>query len=366
MSILGRIVSDSVRIPYEGVGCATEEFLQASGKFSVLKKYLSRYLRLLVGGQLGREVANIPVGARVLWLHAGKRNIGDALMEASGRVLLKERRIPIDLLTLPNLASVFEGDDIFSRVYYEASEVNVADYDYVLMTEFNHRTIKTKNRYFHEVPYACMFRYFYGPDRNQTMFSFAAINEIFSLGLSADVIADKAKPYMYVSKDTVESAGYEQKQPFITISVGGIDANRSYRKWRDVLSLFDDSELSQAVQTVVLLGSENGRVCADELMNLTFSKLNLISYVGQLTLKESQVVIDQSQRFIGCDGGLMHVAHTTSTPTVSIFANEPHHLRLTKRCHSLPLQGVCDVNDVLPDQIFNALRQSLGTSFEGN
>lgn len=364
MNIFQRIIQRSIYIPFQEVGCATEDFLRVNSRISIYKKYLSRYLRLLFWLQSWREVNCIPKNARVLWLHTGKRNIGDALMEASGRSLLKDHTVFIDLLTLPNLAPVFDGDDVFKNVYYDISEINCHKYDYVLMTEFNHRTIKTKGRYFNRLPYACMFGYFYGPDRNQTLFSFCGINKIFNLKLSSTFLVNEAKPYM-CRNDNVESV-VKLKSPFVVIAVGGIDANRTYRNWPAVLKLIDESELHSLFSHVVLLGSENGRQDAESLMNLRFPNLTLLSYVGLLSLQESQTVIAQSLRFLGCDGGLMHVAHTTSTPTVTVFANEPSDLRLTRSCHSLPLQGRRDVNDIAPEQIVSALKESLNTSFERN
>lgn len=361
-----KIIGQSIYTPFQAVDCASDDFLQANSKFSIVKKYLSRYVRLLVGGQVGLEVPSIPVEARVLWLHAGKRNIGDALIEASGRWLLKSRGARIDLLTLPNLAPVFDDDDIFTEKYYDISRIDPSKYDYILMTEFNHRTIRVKVKYFKNLPYACLFRYFYGPDRNQTMFSFAAVNKVFDLGFD-EVLSKIAKPYMHVDEFTKNQVlRIKPETPFFVISVGGIDANRTYKKWDSVLHLLNESELANTVSNVVLLGSQNGAEDAEMLMNLRLSRIKVRSYVAKLSLKESQVMISHALRFLGCDGGLMHVAHTTATPTVVIFASEPNHLRLTPSCFATPLQGLHDVNDIAPAEIFNALQNSFNTQAEGD
>lgn len=362
-----RVIAQSVLIPFDFVDGASDTYLHANSKLGIIKKYVSRYLRLLFSGQLGREVFKIPPNTRVLWLHAGKRNIGDALMEASGRALLKSSNVQLDLLTLPNLACVFDGDDVFENVYYDIAALDPAAYDYVLMTEFNHRTIKTKGKYFRKLPYACMFGYFYGPDRNQTMFSFAAINQIFSLGLAPEFLVKTAKPYMCLDAQAMHAVEeLKPNVPFIVIAVGGIDANRTYKRWSDVLHLLNDSDLVQCAGCVVLLGSDNGLEDAQMLTQLNLSQLNVVSYVGRLDLKKSQAMVANALRFIGCDGGLMHVAHTTSTPTVAVFAGEPSHLRLTQCCFATPLQGSSDVNDLAPLQIVNALRNSLQISYESH
>jgi hypothetical protein len=361
-----KIIDKSIHTPFPEVDCASDDFLRSNSRFSIAKKYLSRYLRLLLGGQIGLEVLTIPVNARILWLHAGKRNIGDALIEASGRTLLKSLGIKIDLLTLPNLAAVFGEDDVFINKYYDALDVDPLAYDYILMTEFNHRTIRAKTKYFKKIPYACLFGYFYGPDRNQTMFSFAAINKVFCLGMN-EVLVKLAKPYMYVDDATKnEILKIKPEAPFIAIAVGGIDANRTYQQWASVLHLVDSSDLADVVKHVVLLGSENGSEDAQALLNLNLTHVKLTSYVAKLSLKESQAMISQALRFVGCDGGLMHVAHTTSTPTVVVFASEPNHLRLTPSCFATPLQGVNDVNDITPVQILNGLKNSFNIKAEGN
>jgi ADP-heptose:LPS heptosyltransferase len=361
-----KIIDQSIHTPFQAVDCASDDFLQVNSKFSIVKKYLSRYVRLLVGGQIGLEVATIPVDGRILWLHTGKRNIGDALIEASGRLLLKSRGVRIDLLTLSNLAPVFDGDDIYINKFYDISHIDSSKYDYILMTEFNHRTIRVKVKYFKKLPYACLFRYFYGPDRNQTMFSFAAVNEVFGLGFGED-LSGIAKPYMHVDQFTKNQfLKIKPEAPFLVISVGGIDANRTYKQWGSVLHLLNESELANTVSNVVLLGSENGVEDAAMLMKLRLSRIKVRSYVAKLSLKESQVMISHALRFLGCDGGLMHVAHTTSTPTVVIFASEPNHLRLTPRCFATPLQGLHDVNDIAPVQILNALQDSFNIQAERN
>jgi heptosyltransferase-2 len=64
--------------------------------------------------------------------------------------------------------------------------------------------------------------------------------------------------------------------------------------------------------------------------------------------------------FVGCDGGLMHVAHTTETPSVTLFAHlESPHLRLTNRCRSLSIQSQGAVRDIAPDRIAGAIVERL-------
>jgi len=63
---------------------------------------------------------------------------------------------------------------------------------------------------------------------------------------------------------------------------------------------------------------------------------------------------------VGADGGLMHVAHSTPTPSVSLFSDrEPPYLRLTEQCHSIGIQSTGDVDEITPAAIMSAIRTQL-------
>jgi len=168
-----------VTIPYAIVPHTGKTYLQQHSKIKLAKKFLHRYLWLKFSGQLAREIRHINKNMRVLWLYTGKSNIGDALMDMSGRALLRNIGITLDLLTLPNLYTLFSEDDIFTNVYSSFDEIQGFNYDAVLLNEFNYPSIRLKTKYFKNLPFACLFQYFHGPDRNQTLFSFAAINDGF-------------------------------------------------------------------------------------------------------------------------------------------------------------------------------------------
>lgn len=85
--------------------------------------------------------------------------------------------------------------------------------------------------------------------------------------------------------------------------------------------------------------------------------------MNSLSLIESRAIIAKSSLYVGCDGGLMHIAHTTNTPSVSIFAGEPPYLRLTKSCKSYSYHGLGDVNNISPDKIHNGIKFQLCQKF---
>lgn len=367
LSYLNTCVDRLTQIPYPIVPHTGDIYRQQYSKIKLAKKFLHRHLLLKIFGQLQREVKHIEKRMRVLWLYTGKSNFGDATMDMSGRALLRNIGIEIDLLTLPKLHTLFCEDDIFANVYSNLDQIKYPHYDIILLNEFNYPSIRLKIKNFEHIPFACLFQYFHGPDRNQTLFSFAAINDIFGIGLSDRELQQCAKPYLHCQRVTHESV--QSKMPassFITLAVGGIDPKRTYSKWLAVLTQIEQHACDTMPMVFMLLGSENGVEVAEIIKRHPFKRIRIISLVNQLTLLQARVVIDHSQLFVGCDGGLMHIAHSTDTPSVTLFSSdEPPSLRLTQRCHSMSIQSENTVNAIDTKKIIAAMIEQL-SSFKNN
>lgn len=361
---LGALTEPSTRIPYAWVYHEPDVFLQRTSHVSVAKKYLHRRLRLALSGQASREVQHVAENAHVLWIYGGKASVGDAVMDLSGRALLRGREAPVDLLIAPSLKAVFEGDDIFRHVYDDPTAVNAADYDVVVMQEFNYPTLRIKRRHFAALPFACLFRFFHGPDRNQTQFSLAAVNDVFALGLGPDTLFSRAKPYLRAETELPDAIEQQLPQrPFLAIAMGGVEPRRTYAHWRECLAAYDEAYVPGMPAGIVLLGSGNGAEAASALMQAQFTHLQLASFVGELSLRDAKRVIANAALFVGADGGLMHVAHTTPTPSVTLFAKaEPPYLRLTPGCQSTPLQTESDVSAVDPIELADTIMATLAAS----
>ena len=256
---LGALTKPSTRIPYAWVYHEPDVFMQRTSSLTVAKKYLHRRLRLALSGQANREVRHVAPNARVLWIYGGKASVGDAVMDLSGRALLRDREGPIDLLITPGLKAVFEGDDIFRQVFDDPARLNPADYDVVVLQEFNYPTLRLKRKHFPSLPFACLFRFFHGPDRNQTQFSLAAVNDVFSLGFGPDALLARAKPYLRQESDLPESVVRQlPARPFIVLAMGGVEPRRTYAHWREFLQAYDIAYQPGLPTGVVLLGSGNG------------------------------------------------------------------------------------------------------------
>jgi heptosyltransferase-2 len=259
---------------------------------------------------------------------------------------------------------LFCEDDIFDRVYASVDELDPLQYDAIVLNEFNYPSIKLKIRHFKKARFACLFGYFHGPARNQTLFSFAAVNDVFGLGLTGEALVRLAKPYLHQS-DGAQSAleGKRPVSPAIALSVGGIDENRSYRHWPAVLAMLDAMDDESIPRHIVLLGSDNGADAEADILRRRFQRLQVVSHVARSSLLEARAIIENSRLFVGCDGGLMHVAHSTSTPSVTLFASgEQKRFFLTERCHSLGLQSPGGASEIAPAQIVQAIRRQLAAS----
>jgi heptosyltransferase-2 len=363
---LAGVVARSTVIPFAGVPHEPDAFLGRNGRLKIAKKYLHKHWLLRARGQLPLERAHLDGSQRLLWIYA-KRNFGDAVMDLAGRALLKGRGVRVDLLAPPSLVPLFAQDDIFGHVYGDPSQVDASRYDAIVLSEYNLPSIRLKARHFGRLPYACLYRYFNGPDRNQTRFSHAAVNEVFALGLSADELAAISKPYLASGAATRESVGeLLPAQPFIALAAGGLDFNRTYHRWPEFIELLSRSEEARLPREVVLLGSDNGLESARELCAGVPGSLRIRSLVGKLTFLQSREVVARAALFIGADGGLMHVAHSTGTPSVSLFSDrEPPYLRLTEACRSIGLQGSGDVDTLAPGQIMDAALKQLAADEPG-
>jgi heptosyltransferase-2 len=349
-------IERTTSIPFDGVPFDKDKYLKETSRLKILKKYLHKYLFLFLNKQFSLQTKFIPPNTKCLWLYTGKRNIGDAIMDLSGRSLLKDHRVHVDLLTLPNLKEVFQEDDIFLNVYDNISDVENEQYDFIILSEFNHPSMRLKVRHFPKIKFACLFGFFYGPDRNQTLFSHHAINQVFQLGFDKIKLSKIAKPYLNanINNQKIEP----NSKPYIALSIGGIDPDRSYQHWVEFLHLLDNSLDSNTlhIKNIVLLGSANGLESSQRIEKEQFNQIIIHNYVNQANILESRHLISNARILIACDGGLMHIGHTTKTPSISLFRiQEPPEFRLTRSCHSTPIQSTGDVSDISPKTIWATL-----------
>ena len=347
-------------IPYQGVPYEPEAFLRSTSRLKIAKKYLHKRFLLRAHGQTRLEQAHLDPSQRILWVYA-KRNFGDATMDMAGRALLNGLGVRIDLLALPSLVPLFSEDDVFGKIYGDPRELDASRYDAILLSEYNLPSIRIKTQHFAKLPYAGLFRYFNGPDRNQTCFSFASVNDVFSLCHDAGSLAARSKPYLSSTPATRESVrALSPAREYIVLAAGGVDPDRTYHRWSEVIELLSKYDNASAAKEIVVLGSDNGTEIAQQLCASAPANVRIRSLTGKLTFLQAREIVAHAELFLGADGGLMHVAHTTQTPSVSLFRRqEPPYLRLTEACRSIGLQGSGNVDTIPPAQVVGAVLRQL-------
>lgn len=359
---LRALIDSCTHPPYPHVRHAYVGNLTLREKIRIVKKYLHKRLLMLFKGQARLYRTNIPTGARVLFIYYGVTNLGDSLMDFSGRVLLKNKA-RLDLLIDARLADLYREDDVFNHVYTDPAHASRQVYDFIVLNNLNIRTIKEKARYFKMIPYTSIQGYYFGYDYNHIELSYSAFNSMYDLGLDGNALSGYARPYLSDNDSRYLAArdDFNFDARVIAIAVGGREEYRIYRRWQDVLYLMMREPTAFAGCEVVLLGSENGLEDAQRLLDYPLCGLRLRSYVNNLNLIQCRALLSKASVFLASDGGLLHLAHTLAVPTISLFsAHVGPEMRLSKTCPSIAIQSSADVNDIEPQTIFEALKKVIG------
>lgn len=364
---LAHHLAAATRLPYPEVNQGWARALTWREKLQALKRYLHKRLVLAWTGQAGLMRRQAPAGARVLVAYFGADNIGDALMDMAGRRLLKGSGWQVDLLVDPRLAPLFAEDDVFARVISDPEEIDPEAYGYVLLNNLNLRTLRRKRELLPRLPFCSMVGFFYAIDFNHIELGFFAFNEVFGLGLPGDALLASAQPYLPAGDSRYLAAlealdARSEAPPTVLVAVGGREVYRTYRHWPALLRHLDRADSPWAGWRFILIGSENGLADAEAICREARRFIQVESRVGQTDLFECRALMARSRAFIGADGGLMHLAHTTGIPTLSLFSVEVRPcMRLTPACGSTPLHSAGDVSAIEPEQVAEALAQVLAS-----
>lgn len=267
-----------------------------------------RELSLIMSGQKFLERGNISESTRrILWIATSIKNIGDAVMALSGRKLLIDKGYQLDVLLDEKVYPLFADDDWFNHVYTDPVRIT-ADYDLVILDSVKSISLKTKKKYFNKVPY-CHFRgHFDGVEFNWILYSFHRVNALLNYPYEQKELDLMARPELKRIK-----GGVVKNQ--LVIAVGGEDEKRRvYDKWVEVV----DKLLIKCPQlTIILAGNANALSDADNISEVFGDRV--INKVNMLSLAETAQLLASSGYFIGCDGGLMHIASAYGLKGVALF-----------------------------------------------
>lgn len=318
----------------------------------LLKKTLSRLLFLYFTWQQRYWLDVIPRATkRILWLHISD-NLGDSLMRLAPIQLLKN--FSVDLYSTGAATQLFANNSYFHQVYNMDSDESVVaanQYDLIVIDALQTKPLKKKIAVAKNTPFITLHELFHfcRDDYNPTYYTWWRIQYLLRL-------FEESKLEPHVIMDVSETAKQKAAalnipKNSIAIVVGGREAYRTYQHWDEVVA---GLRAKNSEQTIILLGSDNGRDMAQKISE----KYKVMNCVAQYSLLDTAAIIQQCALLICADGGLLHVANAVNTPTLSLFAQEYPELRYVAEDSYQALRAEEDVNQILPENIVEMVNQN--------
>ena len=323
---------------------------------------LRRVAWLALRGQAALERHRIePEHRRILWIHEGMPQVGDSLMDLACRSLLRGREIT--LLTDRHLCTLYESDDVISRVTADAAEAEHGVYDLAIVLGASSHNLRAKLAHFRSLPFVSLQRDYTGPEFNRTLFGFYRLDQLLGGRADEAQVQAIARPYMVATPEAVAVIdALALPERFVAISLGGVRGWRTYARWPEVVAALRSAGVEEPL---LLLGSGNACDQRDAVV-AGANGSELIDRVDRHTLPEVHEILRRSVLAVVADGGLLHVAHAAATPTVSLFAEriDPSY-RLTAANRSFALYHPREVSAIAPEEIASAVAQALRQPITG-
>jgi len=178
---------------------------------------------------------------------------------------------------------------------------------------------------------------------NRVLFSFHRLNNLLGKEIPSAEIENIARPSMSITN--VKSI--KLPNDYIAIALGGEWEYRTYKYWTELVTIILREYKNI---NVVLVGSKNGKDYANSIKS-KFPKHHILDCVVKYSFKETAKIISKSNIFIGCDGGLMHVANCFKRILVPLFARLEPKMQLTKSITAFPEFDEDNVNNISVDAV---------------
>lgn len=287
---------------------------------------------------------------RGLWFYKGIPQLGDALMDLAPRCLLAEQGLTMDLYTDPHLATMFADDPWLHRVFSDAEDVRLKNYDFVIVPSFKRRSLGEKIVLLPDTPWISMHGFYTGPEFHRGEFAAQRLADGLGLTRSMTELAQHSKQKLKPLPRTESAPAARIK---LAIALGGVDPLRTYQKWLALAKAI--SEI--AIIDITLLGSENA---LDEAQAFECQWAGgLHNAVNKTDLGQCRQLINAQDIVIACDGGLMHLTVTTQTKMVSLFTStvQPDWRLPVDRLDSALKSNTDDVNGIAPSDIADLVKR---------
>ncbi|GKQ56513.1 glycosyltransferase family 9 protein [Sphaerotilus sulfidivorans] len=294
-------------------------FRARKGEFKLALRTMRRALQLSMSGQRRRLCTRIdPAQRRILWIHQGMPQVGDALMDLAPRSLLAEQGYMVDLYAVPHLVALFRDDPWFSRTLSDPAEVDPARYDLAIVLGHDRKALELKQTRLPQLPWVSLHGYYDSPGFHRARYVAQRLADLLGIVLDTDAMARHSVQKLATLSANAAWATAQCPQPAdAVIAVGGVSPDRTYFHWdRVVAGLHADG-----MRRIILIGSDNGRAMADRITALatTLPGLELIDCVARTTLPQAHALVGRARIALCADGGLMHLALATSTPVIGLY-----------------------------------------------
>lgn len=333
-------------------------FAARKGLARLAVRSLRRQVQLLASGQLRWRADRLRPGwRRLVWIHEGMPQIGDALMDLAPRSLLAEHGCQVDLVAPPHLAALFAGDRYFRQV--QSDQLPPAGpYDAAVLLSDDRRSLRYKRQHLPTLPWVSLQGLYNGPDFHRARFAAQRLADLLGLQLPAAELQRHAAQKLALDGDAVHwAAAQAPGSDGVLLALGGVVADRTYSRWPELVQLL----AAQGLRHWLLVGSGNGRTAADALLARLPPGHTAVDLVGRGSLRQAQALAARARLAICADGGLMHLALTTDTPVLGLFAagiDPAWRLPDAPRCAGLQ-SPTARVDDLAPAAVAEAARQLL-------
>jgi heptosyltransferase-2 len=342
-----------------------EAYLRRASAFKLGWRRLRRTAYLALHGQLALQRERIESAhRRILFIHSGMPQVGDALMDLACRDLFRVHRgrHEVDLLINPHLLPLFAHDDVFGRVFGDPAEAALHEYDLAILLTASSHSLREKLRWFRALPFVHQIGFYNGPEFHRTLFGYYRMAQLLGLPAEPAQVLPIACPHMRPGEAAVQAVDALALPPrFVVMAVGGVRGWRTYEHWPAVLQALP------ADLPVVLVGSANGRAQADALLAAgAAQERRVIDRVDRHPLPEVYEILRRSAAVACADGGLLHVANAAKVPTVALFAEriDPSY-RLTPANRSVAFHAPGEVSDTPPADVAAALLRAADGGVSG-
>jgi hypothetical protein len=327
----------------EAVPADDAQFLASKGELKIALRVAKRRCELAASGQRSLLAERIdPSWKRGVWFHAQAPQIGDALMDLAPRSLLAEHGIVLDLVAPPSIAALFQGDRWLGRVLGDPGQLGASGHDFAIVDNFAWRALAAKRSVVPRLPWVAVLGDYLAYDYQRALLAtrrFAAL-----LGVTLDRDAERRHARQKLQRRN-EPAPLRDEPPRIALALGGVRPERTYRHWPDVARGLAAAGFAR----FTLLGSTNGAQMAAEVRAAT-AGADVLDLVCATDLNGAQQAMSRCALVLCADGGLLHLACTTSTPLVALFdASIDPAWRLPVDGDAVALRaGGRDVNGIAP------------------